>query len=413
MVIDVVDKRPDTTLGDQELFDLVQRRTFLWFWERADQVSGMTPDRTTSPAGLVTIGGTGFGILAILVGAERGFIDREQARDRIARIVSSLERVERYHGVFPHWLDSRTGITIPFQPLDDGGDLVETAFLMQGLLCAREYFGRDLAERIDRLWHAVEWSWHKAPNDNVLLWHWSPRYGFAINNAIRGWNECLIAYVLAAGSPTHPIGPELYHSGWTLGAEFFNGQLDYGVRVPLGPRLGGPLCFAHYSFVGLDPRDLRDRYADYFEQNISHVQLNYRYCVANRGGCAGYGPACWGLTASDNDQGYANHSPTCDLCVIAPTAALSSFPYAPAEAARAMRYFYTELGHRIWTDWGFTDAFSISRNWFSNDHLAIDQGPIVCMMENHRSGLLWRVFMQVPEVRAGLRRLGFSSPALA
>jgi hypothetical protein len=406
-------------LDGESLFNLVQERTFRWFWERGDPNSGLVPDRTTSPAGHATIGGTGFGIMAIIVGAERGFIARRAARDRIGLIVESLERVDRFHGAYPHWLDGTTGKVIPFGKKDDGGDLVETAFLMQGLLAARQYFSgasateRNLRTRIDALWHAVEWTWYGSMNDEVLLWHWSPNYGFAMNHAIRGWNECLIVYVLAAGSPTHAISPDLYHRGWATGPDFRNGRRDYGVELPLGPQLGGPLFFAHYSFLGLDPRGLRDRYADYFEQNSRHVLLNYNYCVANPGGCSGYGPSCWGLTASDNDHGYSAHAPANDLCVIAPTAALASFPYAPEAAMRAMRHFYFDLGDRIWTDWGFTDAFSVKRDWYSPVHLAIDQGPIVVMMENYRSGLLWRLFMQAPEVQTGLRRLGFTSPATA
>lgn len=403
-------------LNDEALFDLVQERTFRWFWERADPSSGMAPDRTTSPPDIVTSGGTGFGVMALLVGAERGFVARWAALERLELILTSLERIERFHGVFPHWLDARRGTAVPFSPQDDGGDLVETAFLIQGLLAARHYFAADtdreqnLRHRIDAIWHAVEWSWHKAPDDDVLLWHWSPRYGFAMNHAIRGWNECLITYVLAASSPTHPIDPSLYHRGWANGPEFRNGRTEFGVEIALGPPLGGPLFFAHYSFLGLDPRGLVDRYADYFEQNRRHVEINRAYCLANPKGCVGYGPDCWGLTASDNYQGYSGHAPTNDRCVIAPTAALASFPYAPEAAMQAMRHFYFELGDRIWTDWGFTDAFSEANDWYDHEHLAIDQGPIVIMMENHRSGLLWRLFMQAPEIRDGLLRLGFSSP---
>lgn len=406
-------------LADQALFDLVQERTFRWFWERGDPGSGMAPDRTTSPPGIVTIGGTGFAVMALVVGAERGLVARAAVRARIGLIVATLERAERHHGVFPHWLDARSGATVPFGPKDDGGDLVETAFLIQGLLAARHYFAgddteeRELRRRIDAIWQAVEWNWHQAPDDDVLLWHWSPNYGFAMNHPIRGWNECLIVYVLAASSPTHPIDPVLYHRGWTADPAFRNGRKAYGVELPLGPPLGGPLFFAHYSFLGLDPRGLKDRYADYFEQNRRHAQLNHAYCLANPEGCTGYGPACWGLTASDNFAGYAAHAPANDRCVIAPTAALASFPYVPEAAMRALRHFYVDLGDRIWTEWGFTDAFSETRGWYSGDHLAIDQGPIVIMMENHRSGLLWQLFMQAPEVRAGLGRLGFASPWLA
>jgi hypothetical protein len=412
------DIRP-SDLTRTALFDLVQEKTFRWFWERADEASGMAPDRTTSPAGLVTIGGTGFGLMAILVGIERGYITRADGMARIEKIIGALERAERYHGVYPHWMDGRSGTVIPFAEQDDGGDLVETAFLVQGLIAVREYFAgdtaaeRDLRGRINALWHAVEWTWHKAPDDTVLLWHWSPRFGFALNHAIRGWNECLIVYVLAAASPTYPIDPSLYHEGWTKSRDFRNGTTAYGVELPLGPPLGGPLFFAHYSFLGLDPRNLSDRYADYYRQNLRHVEINRAHCMANPHTCVGYGGACWGLTASDNFAGYSAHAPNNDRCVIAPTAALASFPYAPEAAGDAMEHFYRALGDRIWTKWGFTDAFSEAHGWYSGDHLAIDQGPIVIMMENYRSQLLWKLFMRAPEVQAGLARLGFARPATA
>jgi len=412
-------RRTSQPLSDEALFDLVQERTFRWFWERADPTSGMAPDRTSAPPGIVAIGGTGFGIMALIVGAERGFVPRDAVLERLQLIVATLGRAERHHGAFPHWMESGSGATVPFSRLDDGGDLVETALLIQGLLTARQYFAGDAAEetdlrrRIDAIWHGVEWDWYKSSDDDVLLWHWSPRHGFAMNHAIRGWNECLITYVLAASSPTRPIDPALYHRGWARGPVFKNGRTEYGIELPLGPPLGGPLFFAHYSFLGLDPRGLVDRYADYFEQNRRHVALNLAYCRANPKQCLGYGSACWGLTASDNHRGYSAHAPSNDRCVIAPTAALSSFPYAPEAATAAMRYFYDRLGDRIWTDWGFTDAFSEAHDWYSGDHLAIDQGPIVIMMENYRSGLLWRLFMQAPEIRAGLDRLGFSRPLVA
>ncbi len=407
-----------TGLSDGALFDSVQQHTFRWFWERSHPTSGMAPDRTTAPDDVVTIGGTGFAVMVMIVGAERGFITRAQALGRIRLIVTTLERVDRHHGAYPHWLYVSSGKSFAFSEFDDGGDLVETAFLIQGLLAARSYFDgeagdeRDLRQRIDAIWHAVDWSFYKAADDDVLLWHWSPRHGFAMNHSIRGWNECLITYVLAAASPTHPIDAALYHNGWVNSPEFRNGETSYGVTLPLGPPLGGPLFFSHYSFLGLDPRGLTDRYADYFEQNCRHVAMNRAYCLANPEGYRGYGPDCWGLTASDSIDGYVAHAPDRDRGVITPTAALSSFPYAPEAAMAAMRHFHDDLGDRIWTKWGFTDAFSETAGWYSSDHLAIDQGPIVVMMENHRSGLLWQLFMQAPEVREGLSRLGFVTSAM-
>jgi hypothetical protein len=409
-------------LSDDALLDLVQRQTLRYFWDFGHPVSGMARERSNPVAGYdyldtVTTGGTGFGIMAMLVGASRGFISRQDVLARVAQIVDFLARVESYHGVFPHFLHGATGATIPFSKRDDGGDLVETAFLIAGLLCARQYFGetsRDevsLRAGIDKLWHAVEWNWHTRGRD-VLYWHWSPRHQWAMNHAITGWNECLITYVLAAASPTYPIAPEAYHRGWTASPVFRNGQSYHGIELPLGPPFGGPLFFAHYSFLGLDPLGLRDRYADYWAQNVAHVEINRAHCIANPHDFAEYGPQCWGLTACDGDAGYNAFSPTNDRGVIAPTAALASMPYTPAESMAALRYFYETLGADIWREHGFADAFNRSNHWVAPSHLAIDQGPIVVMIENHRSGLLWDLFMQCEEVRDGLRRLDFESPRL-
>jgi len=411
-------------LSDDHLLDLVQRQTLAYFWDFAHPASGLARERSNPVAGYdyretVTSGGTGFGVMALLAGAERGFLPRAAVLERISRMVDFLGRADTHHGVFPHFLHGATGATIPFSEKDDGGDLVETAFLIAGLLCARQYFsGAALSEAklraaIDALWHRVEWDWHRRDGRDVLYWHWSPRHGWAMDHAITGWNECLITYVLAAASPTHAAPPEVYHWGWTVSPVFRNGRSYHGIELPLGPPYGGPLFFAHYSFLGLDPRGLRDRYADYWAQNRAHTLINRAHCIANPNGHAGYGPSCWGLTACDGDAGYGAFCPENDRGVIAPTAALSSMPYTPRESMAALRHFYEELGGELWGPCGFVDAFNRSRGWVADSNLAIDQGPIVVMIENYRSGLLWDLFMSCPEVRDGLRRLGFQSARLA
>ena len=405
-----------TSLSDDALLDRVQRQTLRYFWDFGHPVSGMARERSNAVPGYdyrdtVTTGGTGFGIMAMLAGCERGFLSRANVRLRIARIVGWLEIADRFHGVFPHFLHGGTGKTIPFSPMDDGGDLVETSFLIAGLLCARQYFDdAPLRAAIDRLWHAVEWDWHRRGED-VLYWHWSPDHGWAMNHAIRGWNECLITYVLAASSPTHAIDPRVYHRGWADSPVFRNGPPYDGVTLPLGPDRGGPLFFAHYAFLGLDPRGLRDAYADYWAQNRAHVAVNRAHCIANPHSFAGYGANCWGLTACDGDKGYNAFAPDNDHGVIAPTAALASMPYAPAESMAALRHFHDDLGDKLWRNLGFADSFNASANWVADSHLAIDQGPIVVMIENHRSALLWRLFMSCPEIAAGLQRLGFTRRA--
>jgi hypothetical protein len=409
-------------LDDAALLEHVQRQTFRYFWDFAHPTSGLSRERSNSAFGygqeVVAVGGSGFGVMAIVIAAHRGWIERRDAVSHLVKSVTFLGRADSYHGVFPHFLHGETGRTIPFSRKDDGGDLVETSFLMAGLLCARQYFAseeaaeRELRNRINALWREVEWNWHTRGNSNVLFWHWSPNNDWSVNHEIRGWNECLITYVLAAASPRYPISADVYHRGWTQGRAFRNGRIYYGIELPLGPDYGGPLFFAHYSFMGLDPRGLKDEFADYWEQNIRHALINREHCIRNPHSYEGYSAHCWGLTASDNDRGYNAHAPDNDLGVIAPTAALSSLPYTPENSMHALRHFYDRLGDRIWGEYGFTDSFSESRNWYAESNLAIDQGPIIGMIENHRSGLLWRLFMSCPEVRDGLRKLGFESPHL-
>jgi hypothetical protein len=398
-------------LDDGALLDDVQRRTLDYFVGLAHPQAGLAPERNTTPDTLAT-GGSGMGAMALLAGVERGWVARPAAVALLAKMLAFLERADRFHGAFPHWLDGRTGHVIPFSDKDDGADLVETAYLMQGLLAVRQWCDRArpeeaaLAGAVDRLWRGVEWSWFTR-GENVLYWHWSPKHGWAMNMPIRGWNEALIVYVLAAASPTHPVAASVYHRGWASGGAMESGHTYEGIALPLGMPWGGPLFFAHYSFLGLDPRGLSDRYGDYFAQNRAHAQINFRYCVRNPGHHQGYGPAAWGLTASDSFEGYSAHSPTNDLGVISPTAAASSLPYTPAESLAAIRHFHDDLGARLFGPHGFYDAYCPDRGWFATTTLAIDQGPIVVMIENHRSGLLWRLFMSAPEIAPALAKLGF------
>ncbi|NML63622.1 DUF3131 domain-containing protein [Hymenobacter sp. RP-2-7] len=414
-------RRRPRGLSDEQLLDAVQRQTFNYFWELGRSNSGMARERSnasfdTGPE-VVTTGGTGFGLMAIIVAAERGWITRPQAAARVNQIVNFLWKADMYHGAFPHWLDGRTGHTIRFGIKDDGADIVETSFLYEGLLCCRQYFTKDtpdeqnLRNKILWMWEGVEWSWF-TQGQNVLYWHWSPNNGWSMNHQIHGWNECLITYVLAASSPRYAIDRAVYDQGWATGPEYKNGKTYYDTKLPLGPELGGPLFFSHYSFMGLDPHGLKDQYADYWEQNRAHTLINHAYCLANPKHYPDYGPNNWGLTASDSWQGYAAHSPTEDLGVISPTAALSAMPYTPEFSKLAMRHFYDDLGDQLWSPYGFYDAFSEAHHWVAGSHLAIDQGPIVVMMENYRSGLLWKLFMNSPEVQRGLKKLGFESPYL-
>jgi len=410
-------------LSDDALLEAVQRQTFRYFWEGAHPASGLAFDRRTSrkrarDADAITIGGSGFGVMALIVAAERGWVTRAAAVQRLDRMLDLLLRARVYHGAYPHFMNGRTGEAIPFGRKDDGADIVETSLLVMGLLSARQYFARDTAaeaalrSRISLVWDDVEWSWFTQGGREVLYWHWSPYNGWAMDHRIRGWNECLITYVLAASSPRYAIDPAVYHNGFTSGDGFATRRSWYDIELPLGMPYGGPLFFTHYSFCGLDPRGLTDRYADYWAQNVHHVRINRAHCIANPSKFAGYDESCWGLTASDDPWGYSAHAPDNDNGTISPTAALASLPYAPAEVMAVLRHFLRRHGKRLWREHGFVDAFCESQKWYADTFLAIDQGPIIVMIENHRTGLLWKLFMAVPEVQTGLRRLGFSSPHL-
>jgi hypothetical protein len=411
-------------LPDEALIEAVQRRTFTYFWDGADAASGLALDRrwldgvADRTDDKVAVGGSGFGVMALIVATERGWVTRDAALTRLRRMLDALLRATRYHGAFPHFLDGASGATIPMTPTDDAADLVETSFLVMGLLCARQYFSEDTAvarrlrDDIDALWRDVEWNWFTRGGRDVLYWHWSPNNGWAMNHEVRGWNECLVTYLLAVAAPRHAVDPRVYQRGFAAGNGFLNGRSYYGIELPLGMPYGGPLFFTHYSFCCLDPRGLKDRHADYWDLNCRHVRINRAHCIANPHRHAGYGEACWGLTASDDPDGYLAHAPGTDNGTISPTAALASLPYAPAEVMQVLRHFLTAHGARLWQKYGFIDAFCERRGWFAKTFLAIDQGPIVVMMENHRTGLLWNLFMSAPEVQAGLRSLDFNSPHL-
>ncbi len=409
---------------EDSLLNLVQYQTFEYFWDGAEPVSGMARERIhmdeiypRNDQDVVTLGGSGFGVMAILVGIERGFITREQALERFQQIVDYLGKADRFHGAWPHWLNGPSGKVHPFSRKDDGGDLVETAFMIQGLLSVAEYFEDGNAEEqqlvadIQNLWEEVEWDWYTKGED-VLYWHWSPNFGWEKNFPVGGYNECLIMYVLAASSPTHPIDANVYDNGWALEGAIAEDTVYYGLHTILNfyehnDDPIGPLFWAHYSYLGLNPKGLEDKYADYWKLNVNHANIHYRYAQDNPKNYEGYGENQWGFTSSYSMRGYAGHRPgKMDLGVISPTAALSSFPYTPKESMQFLKYLYLEADSLI-GKYGPYDAYSQSNNWYVPRYLAIDQGPIPVMIENYRSGLLWSLFMKNEDVQKGLQRLGF------
>ena len=428
-------------LSDSDLLEVVERQTFRFFWHDAHPVSGLALERSNTvfaehywdyineawgepnfsktkfgpDAG--AIGGTGFGIMSTIVAVDRKWIGRDTAVRRLIKIADFLINADCFHGIYPHFMNGRTGKTIKFDRLDDGADLVETSYLLMGFLCAKEYFKSNdprevyLRKRIDQMWGAANWNWH-TKGENKLYWHWSPNNGFDMNFPIWGWNECLITYIMAASSPGHPISKDVYNGSWAGSGGFKNGKTYYGYELPLGNYdKGGPLFFEQYTFQGIDPNGLKDSLGiDYFEQVKNHTLINRAYCIENPKKFKGYAENCWGLTAGDSYKGYVAHCPEVDLGVIQPTAAISSMPYTPRESMDALRHFYYDLGDKIWSQYGFVDGFSIHHNWYAKSHLAIDQGPIIVMIENYRTGLIWKLFMNIPDIQNGLKKLGFTSP---
>lgn len=411
-------------LTDTEMLDLVQEETFKYFWDYANTESGAARERyhVDNPslnANVVTTGGSGFGLMAILVGIERGYVTRTEAVTRLNTILDFFENADRFHGAWSHWIDGGTGNVLPFSAEDNGGDLVETAFLAQGLICIKEYFKNGtteeqaLATQADNLWKGIEWDWY-TQNQNTLYWHWSPSNDFSINLELKGYNETLIAYVLGAASPDYTIPTDAYHQGWASNGNIVSGASQYGIPLILD-HAGtgtGPLFWAHYSHLGLNPTNLTDQYANYWDLNVNHTNINYEHCVDNPNNYAGYGADCWGLTASysrnnDGSVGYNAHDPENDTGIISPTAAISSMPYTPQKSLAAMHYFYQQ-GDDLLGPAGFYDAFSPHYDWYTPRYLAIDQGPQIIMIENYRTGLLWNLFMQNEDVQNGLNSLGFN-----
>tara|TARA_R110002050_G_scaffold300830_1_gene473847 strand:+ start:17000 stop:18388 length:1389 start_codon:yes stop_codon:yes gene_type:complete len=413
------------SLIENQLLDTIQKQTFNYFWEGAEPNSGLARERLhmddvypTSPKNTVTTGGSGFGLMAILVGVERRWITREEALNRYLKIIDFLERADRFHGAWPHWIDGETGKVYPFSKKDNGGDLVETAFLIQGLLTVSEYYKhgnnkeQELVAKINKLWEEVEWNWYTKNGEDVLYWHWSPEYKWEMNFPVGGYNECLIMYVLAASSPTYPINKSVYEKGWARDGKIVSKDSMYNLPIVLDyfehdDAVIGPLFWSHYSYLGLNPNRLSDQYADYWKLTQNQAKIHYKYAVDNPKKFKGYGDSLWGLTSSYSIKGYAGHRPGADLGIVSPTAAFSSFPYTPKESMKMLKYMYMKHDSLI-GKYGPYDAFSLQDNWYVPRYLAIDQGPIPVMIENYRTGLFWKLFMKNEDVKIGLNKLGFS-----
>ena len=422
-------------LTDDELLTMLQEASFQYYWEGADPHSGMARENIPGDDRIVATGASGMGICALIVGVDRHFITRDQGVERLNKIVFFLEKAQRYHGAWSHYMNGATGRTMPvFGMFDNGGDLVETSFLMQGLLTARQYFNRpnererDLNRRITQLWETVEWDWYRdSPQRDFLFWHWSPQWSWQIHHPLIGFNEVMVTYLLAIASPTHGVPAEMYYSGWasqaqgaldyrqgwsgtTDGNHYANGHTYFGIKLDVGSGTGGPLFYTHYSFLGFDPHALHDRYtASYFENNRNIALINRAYCTANPKHYPGYGANTWGLTASDTPEGYAASAPdeADDHGTIALTGALASFPYTPEASMEAFKHYYRDLGGDLWGIYGPRDAYTPTpgATWVSPIYMGLNQAPIVAMVENYRTGLLWKTFMANPEIAAVQKKL--------
>lgn len=410
-------------MTDDELLTMVQEASFRYYWEANEPNSGMARENTPGDDDVIALGASGFGIMSIVVGAERGFITRQQAVERLLRITNFLAKADRYHGAWAHFLSGRTGHTLAvFQIYDDGADLVETSFLMQGLLTARQYFQQDnegerqLRDNVTALWRSVDWDWYRAtPQRDALYWHWSPDYAFHIANRLQGWNEVMITYMLAIASPTHAAPPSIYHTGYTGEGD---DRHPYGVRrTYFGTTVDmnytadspGPLFFTHYSYLGYDPRGWRDKYANYYDNNRNEALVSQAYSIANPAHFKGYGADSWGLTAVDGPKGYHEYKPfATDDGTIAPTGAISSFAYTPEQSMLALKHFYRDLGAQTWDIYGFRDAFNEQQNWYSGITMGLNQAPMAVMIENNRTGLIWKCFMSNPEIPLMQKAIGLT-----
>lgn len=415
-------------LTEAELIDTVQQDVLKYFWDYTHPVSKLSRERLhevnlSFDENTIAVGGSGFGLMNVIVGIENEYITRSEGVAHLITALTFLENADRFHGAWPHWINGNTGEVIPFSTLDNGGDLVETALLCQALICVREYFKdgtnqeQELADLADILWRGVEWNWY-TKDEEVLYWHWSPSFNWQMNFPIRGYNEALITYILAASSPTHPISANVYHEGWARNGDIVSAADQYNIPLVFNHNGAfgtvGPLFWAHYSFLALDPRGLTDGYANYWDLTKNHTEIIFEYCLDNPNGYGGYAEDCWGLTASysrnnDGSTGYAAHQPNNDRGVVTPTAAISSLPYTPNRSLDFLRYLYEDTEGEYLGIAGPYDAFSPHYEWKTERYLAIDQGTIGPMLENHKTQLFWNLFMNAPEVQQGLLSLGFSS----
>jgi hypothetical protein len=442
---------PPAAVSDAALLDDVERRSFQFFWDLADPRTLLIPDRAPTPS-FSSIAAVGFGLTAYGIGAERGYVTRAAAAERTLATVRSLLAMKQgpeprgisgYKGFFYHFLDMRTAERFKTVELST----VDTSLLMAGVLFAQSYFDRGdptetaIRSTAEELYERVDWPWEQARRPAISM-GWTPEEGFHSYDW-RGYNEAMIVIVLALGSPTHPVDA----SAWEQYTKTYRWGTFYGQEH----LLFAPLFGHQYSHVWIDFRGIQDLFMrahgiDYFENSRRATLAQHAYAIANPNGYRDYGDRVWGLTACDGPMdatltidgrqrtfyGYAARGVTegeiRDDGTIAPTAAISSIVFTPELSLAALREMKSRYGSNLYSKYGFLDAFNPTlrtsrpgmagrvdpkQGWFDVDYLGIDQGPIVAMIENHRSGLVWKVMRKNPHIARGLKRAGFTGGWLA
>lgn len=402
----------------------VQEASFRYFYDYAYPGSnlpreGIKAEDSWDPEAISAVS-VGMYFFNIAAGIERGFISRQAGVEHVTVALDFLAGpTQRFFGAFPHWIDGKTGAVRPFSQTDNGADMVETAIIAEGLIFAREYFDNNTSEEAhiretaDALWKAIEWDKFIKTPDNVMIWHWSPDYGFS-DLPIVGFHEAEICYILGVASPDYPISTDTYWDGWVgMNPEYYNHRevpgIDGPLELTLGWDYGKPMFAMHYSYMGLDPRKVPLKDGNKFDEFVRQTEANRQYALLNADTWKGY-DTYWGLTASLSPGGYRAHTPvTDDNGTISPTAALSSIAYLPEPVIDMMQDMYLNKGDKLWGPFGFYDAFNPKQDWVANGYIGIDVGPVAPMIENYKTGKLWEVFMRAPEVTKAIEKI-WSNP---
>ena len=418
LVVFTLTPRSAPALTTEALLDTLQHTAFDYFWNEANPTNGLIKDRSTlsSPCSIASLG---FGLSAICIGIDHGWVSRDDGRARIRTALQTLWTKPQgnalsgtigYKGLYYHFLDMPGAL----RTWDCELSTIDTALLFAGIIDAKQYF--DTADPVDvevraladSIYYRADWEFMRNFAPSIYM-GWKPGTGFSTFGQWIGYNEAMILFILALGSPTHPV-PATTWTAWTSG---YNWSTQYGQTYVIFP----PLFGHQYSHCWIDFRSIYDTYManrgiTYFENSRRATLAQRAYCIANPSGRVGYGANQWGLTASDGPTGYnARGAPPSqnDDGTISPTAVGGAVPFAPEVAIPALHHLYDTYGPQLFSTYGFRDAFNLTVNpdWYDTDYIGIDQGPIIVMIENYRTGKVWQRFMANPDIQRGLQRAGF------